>query len=67
METKIRERLFRGKVICLFGPRRSGKTTLAKKILAERVKNSPKDRNEQKWLPGWQRRVESYLNVSKEK
>ena len=35
IEGKIRERLFQGKIICLFGPRRSGKTTLAKKILAD--------------------------------
>jgi hypothetical protein len=35
LENEIKKRLFEGKVICLFGPRRSGKTTLAKKILSE--------------------------------
>lgn len=40
---------------------------VAKKILAERVSNAPRDRNEHKWLPGWQKRVESYLDVSKKK
>ncbi|HDS09950.1 MAG TPA: hypothetical protein ENN73_06960 [Firmicutes bacterium] len=34
----------------------------AKKILEERVNNSPPGRNEKKWLLGWQRRVDSYLN-----
>ena len=33
----------------------------AKKILEERVNNSPPERNEKKWLPGWQRRIDSYL------
>jgi len=32
----------------------------AKKIISERVKNSPQERNEQKWLPGWIKRIESY-------
>jgi hypothetical protein len=27
----------------------------------ERVNNAPKRRNEQKWLPGWQKRINSYL------
>ena len=35
IENKIREKLFKGKIICLFGPRRSGKTTLSKKILTD--------------------------------
>ncbi|MEK7623763.1 MAG: ATP-binding protein [Patescibacteria group bacterium] len=35
LENKIKEKLFQGKVLCLFGPRRSGKTTLARKILSE--------------------------------
>ncbi len=34
----------------------------AKLILSQRVANSPPERNEQKWLPGWLRRVESYLS-----
>ncbi len=33
----------------------------AKKILEERVANSPPELNEKRWLLGWQNRVESYL------
>ena len=33
----------------------------ADNVLTERVKNSPLGRNEQKWLPGWQKRVNSYV------
>lgn len=33
----------------------------ADNVLVERVKNSPLGRNEQKWLPGWQKRVNSYI------
>jgi len=32
----------------------------AKRLLAERVDNAPRARNERRWLPGWQRRVDSY-------
>ena len=32
----------------------------AARVLARRVKNSPPERDETKWLPGWVRRVESY-------
>jgi len=39
---------------------------VAKKILEERVANSPPERNEKKWLSGWQNRVESYLKNRKE-
>ncbi|MBI3631555.1 MAG: ATP-binding protein [Candidatus Staskawiczbacteria bacterium] len=35
IEKRLRASLFKGKIICLYGPRRSGKTTLVKKILAE--------------------------------
>ena len=35
IEQKISEKLFKGSVICVFGPRRSGKTTLVKKILED--------------------------------
>lgn len=35
LEEKIKEKFFKSKVICIFGPRRSGKTTLVKKILSE--------------------------------
>lgn len=34
----------------------------ANKILKERVQNSPPERNEQRWLAGWQNRVMSYLD-----
>lgn len=33
----------------------------ADKILTDRVNNAPQERNEQKWLPGWQKRINSYL------
>jgi hypothetical protein len=36
----------------------------AKEILTLRVKNSPPDRNEQKWLPGWLNRVNTYVTKS---
>lgn len=32
----------------------------AARVLAQRVKNSPPERDEAKWLPGWVRRVEAY-------
>ncbi len=35
----------------------------AKKILAQRVKNSPPERNEKKWLKGWLSRLETYRKV----
>lgn len=34
----------------------------AKKVLAQRVANSPPERGEQKWLKGWFNRLDSYLN-----
>lgn len=34
----------------------------AKKVLEERVYNSPPERNEKRWLAGWSNRVKSYLN-----
>ncbi|MBM3245266.1 MAG: hypothetical protein FJZ15_05685 [Candidatus Omnitrophica bacterium] len=34
---------------------------LANAVLEDRVKNSSLVRNEQKWLPGWQKRVNSYI------
>lgn len=33
LENQIKKKMFLGSVICIFGPRRSGKTTLAKKLL----------------------------------
>jgi hypothetical protein len=32
----------------------------ANKVLTRRVQNAPPDRGEQRWLPGWRRRVRSY-------
>ena len=32
----------------------------AARVLSQRVKNSPPERDEAKWLPGWVRRVEAY-------
>lgn len=34
----------------------------AKELLSLRVKNSPPERNESKWLQGWNKRLDSYLN-----
>ncbi len=34
----------------------------AKKVLAERVKNSPSERGEQRWLKGWTNRIDTYRN-----
>ena len=33
---------------------------VSEKLLTERVKNAPPGRNEQKWLPGWKRRLNTY-------
>ncbi|MFQ5632652.1 MAG: hypothetical protein ACE5I1_28115, partial [bacterium] len=33
----------------------------ARFMLARRVKNSPPERNEQRWLPGWYKRIDTYL------
>jgi hypothetical protein len=33
----------------------------AKMVLKNRVRNSPPERNEAKWLPGWLKRVETYV------
>jgi len=32
----------------------------AKKVLTQRVENSPKERNETKWLKGWFKRIDTY-------
>ena len=32
----------------------------AESVLAQRVKNAPVERNEQRWMPGWAKRVENY-------
>lgn len=34
----------------------------AKKVLTRRVQNAPPARHEERWLPGWKNRVESYAN-----
>lgn len=36
--------------------------TSAQEMLTLRVQNSPPERNEKKWLPGWHKRVESYTS-----
>jgi len=33
----------------------------AKKVLANRVRNSPPERNESRWLPGWLNRINTYV------
>jgi hypothetical protein len=33
---------------------------VAARVLAQRVKNAPPERHEERWLPGWQSRVRSY-------
>ena len=38
----------------------------ADKILTERVNNSPPERNEQLWLPGWKNRLNTYIQESVE-
>lgn len=32
----------------------------AESVLAQRVKNAPVERNEQRWMPGWAKRVKAY-------
>jgi len=34
----------------------------AKFVLTRRVENAPKERNEQKWLSGWEKRIDSYCS-----
>jgi hypothetical protein len=34
----------------------------AKRALAQRVQNSPPQRHEERWLPGWNKRIDRYLN-----
>jgi hypothetical protein len=31
-------------------------------VLERRVQNSPQDRNEKRWLPGWRNRLKTYTN-----
>jgi hypothetical protein len=33
----------------------------AEKVLARRVENSPPERNEKRWLPGWKNRLNTYI------
>lgn len=37
--------------------------TSAQNLLAQRVANAVPEKNEQKWLPGWNNRLKSYLSV----
>ena len=34
----------------------------AKEELVQRIKHAPVERNEQRWLQGWQKRLHTYLN-----
>jgi hypothetical protein len=34
----------------------------ARTVLTRRVANAPKERNEQKWLPGWEKRISTYCS-----
>jgi hypothetical protein len=34
----------------------------AKKVLQQRVDNSPKENNEKRWLKGWFKRIDTYTN-----
>lgn len=47
------------------GPALDAFVTSARSVLQRRVANSPPQRNEQRWLAGWEKRVQSYLNPSK--
>lgn len=44
------------------GPPLSAFSQAADEVLTRRVANSPKTRNEAKWLPGWRNRVKTYAN-----
>ncbi len=33
----------------------------AKRILKRRVQNAPPERHEERWLPGWLKRIDSYI------
>jgi len=33
----------------------------AKKMIRRRVQNAPRDRHEERWLPGWLKRIDSYF------
>ena len=35
----------------------------ASNVLSTRVANAPPQRNEQRWLAGWQNRLQTYLEV----
>jgi len=36
----------------------------AERVLTERVQNAPSGRNEQRWLPGWKNRLNTYVEAS---
>ena len=44
------------------GPALPAFAAAADKVLTRRVKNSPPDRNEAKWLPGWRNRLQTYVD-----
>jgi hypothetical protein len=44
------------------GPPLAAFSKAADEVLTRRVANSPKARNEAKWLPGWRNRVKTYAN-----
>ncbi len=37
----------------------------AKKVLTQRVENAPPERNEQRWIPGWFNRIDTYTTARK--
>ncbi|MFI5334655.1 MAG: hypothetical protein ACHQT8_05785 [Chlamydiales bacterium] len=39
-------------------------TKAAQELLTERVKNAPKEKNEERWLKGWMKRLESYTQTT---
>jgi len=42
------------------GPAKSEFSRAADKVLTRRVANSPVERNEKRWLPGWRKRIRTY-------
>jgi len=37
----------------------------ARRILVRRIRNSPPERNEERWLPGWTQRLQTYVEASR--
>lgn len=42
----------------------AGFAAIAKEVLKNRVKNAPPERREERWLPGWLARVDSYTQMN---